>query len=191
MYLRNANAPRRWHFSFPAPMKIDQCFKIGYIHKPHGLKGEVTVGIDPDCPVEFEALETVFLEKGQVLVPYFIETLSVTGQKAIVKFEEVDDHSKAEYISKSGIYLPKSERPKSGRGEFYEDEIIGFEVHDTDLGVIGIVSELVAAGPNKLLSITSSTGNEILIPLNSPFIKSINKSKKTVSVELPEGYLEI
>jgi 16S rRNA processing protein RimM len=46
------------------------------------------------------------------------------------------------------------------------------------------------AGPNKLLSIDHN-GKEVLIPVNSPFITGINKSKKKISVTLPEGFLEI
>jgi 16S rRNA processing protein RimM len=34
-------------------------------------------------------------------------------------------------------------------------------------------------------------GKEVLIPVNSPFITSINKSKKKISVNLPEGFLDI
>jgi 16S rRNA processing protein RimM len=32
---------------------------------------------------------------------------------------------------------------------------------------------------------------EVLIPVNGPFILSINKTKKIITVLLPEGFLEI
>jgi len=89
-------------------MKLSQCYKVGYVMKPHGLKGEVTMSLDAESPADFESLETLFLEKGNVLVPYFVETMSVSGSKAYVKFEDVDTHEAAGDISKSGVYLPKS-----------------------------------------------------------------------------------
>jgi 16S rRNA processing protein RimM len=112
------------------------------------------------------------------------------GNKAFLKLEEVDSQEEAQRISKSSIYLPKASRAKSGRGQFYDDEVIGFEVQDTDLGVIGKVTEVVLAGPNKLLSVNHHE-REVLIPLNSPFIEGVNKSRRKITVTLPDGFLEI
>jgi 16S rRNA processing protein RimM len=46
------------------------------------------------------------------------------------------------------------------------------------------------AGANRLLVLMQGE-KEVLIPVNSPFILSINKSKKRISVDLPEGFLDI
>jgi 16S rRNA processing protein RimM len=171
-------------------MKLETCYKIGYILKPHGLKGQVTISLDPDAPEDFSPVQTVFVERHEKLLPYFIENISLKGNKAFLKLEEVNSPEEAKEISKSALYLPKSERPKAGRGAFYDDEIIGFEVLDSEAGAIGNIREVVAAGPNKLLSVDYQ-GKEVLIPLNSPFINSINKNKKKITVTLPEGFLEI
>lgn len=171
-------------------MNIDSCYKIGLVLKPHGLKGEVTISIDPETPNDFAALDAVFLANNERLVPYFIQHISVRGSKAFVKFEEVDSPEDAERISKQAIYLPKTARPKSTRGEFYDDEVINFEVTDETAGVLGLITEVMQAGANRLL-VLMHEGKEVLIPVNSPFITSINKSKKKISVDLPEGFLDI
>jgi 16S rRNA processing protein RimM len=171
-------------------MDINACYKIAYILKPHGLKGGVTLSLDPEAPENFDEVQTVFIQKNNQLIPHFIESVSVRGDKAFVKFEDVNTQEGAQSISKAAVFLPKSARPKSGRGAFYDDEIIGFEVTDTEAGILGKVVEVIEAGPNKLLSVDHH-GKEVLIPLNSPFIISINKSKKKIAVELPEGFLEI
>ena len=171
-------------------MTIENCYKIGFIMKPHGLKGQVTIALDPEAPENLAEVQNVFIEVKDRLLPFFIESISLKGNKAFLKLEEVDSQEEAQSISKSSIYLPKSSRPKSGRGEYYDDEVIGFEVLDTDLGVIGKVAEIVVAGPNKLLSVTHQE-REVLIPLNSPFIEGLNKSRKKITVTLPEGFLDI
>jgi 16S rRNA processing protein RimM len=171
-------------------MNINDCYKIGYILKPHGLKGEVTISIDAEAPENLEAVKTVFIQSNQQLVPHFLEAISVRGDKAFVKFEDVNTQEAAQAISKSAIFLPKASRPKSGRGEFYDDEIIAFEVLDVEGNVIGKVTGVEEAGPNKLLAVDRE-GKEVLIPVNGPFITSINKSKKKIIVDLPEGFLEI
>jgi 16S rRNA processing protein RimM len=130
------------------------------------------------------------VEIREKLLPFFIETISVRGSKAFLKLEEVDTPEQARNISKSSLYLPKSSRPKSGSGKFYDDEVIGFEVVDTTTGPLGKITEIVQAGPNKLLSV-GYQGREVLVPLNSPFIESVNKTKKKITVSLPEGFLDI
>jgi len=171
-------------------MTTDTCYKIGYILKPHGLKGQVTLSMDPEAPEDFSHLETLYVEIREKLLPFFIESISLKGNKAFLKLEEVDTPEEARSISKSAVYLPKSSRPKSGRGEFYDDEVIGFEVLDTVLGPLGKIIGIVQAGPNKLLSLDFQ-GKEVLVPLNSPFIEGVNKSRKKITITLPEGFLEI
>ena len=171
-------------------MEIDSCFKIGWILKPHGLKGEVTVMLDEDAPEDFSSIESVFVEQNKRLVPYFMKAISTQGKKAFVKFEDIDSIDAALKISKHALYIPKSNRPKSGRGEFYDDEIIDFEVYDEDKGLLGKVREIVQAGPNRLL-VVDHDNKEVLIPVNGPFIASVNKTKKRVVVNLPEGFLEL
>jgi 16S rRNA processing protein RimM len=171
-------------------MDIKAAYKIGYILKPHGLKGQVTVSLDAEAPADLEDMDTIFIEKNKQLIPYFRSGISISASKAYVKFEDVNTVEQAQAISKSAIYLPKTSRPKSARGEFYDDEVIGFEVTDVTEGNLGSVIDITTAGPNKLLTLIHN-GKEVLIPVNSPFIKSINKNKKTISVELPDGFLDI
>jgi 16S rRNA processing protein RimM len=169
-------------------MEKDSCFKIGYVAKAHGLKGEVTVIVTE--PVDLESVESVFIELKNTLVPYFIKELSDRGDKAFVKFEEINTIEQANTIKGGSIYLAKETRPKLKRGEFYDDEVVGFDVEDADLGSLGEVVEVSANGPNKLL-VLNYNSKELLIPVNSPFIKSVNKTKKLIKVELPEGFLDI
>lgn len=181
----------RWHFCLhELEMTIDACYKIGYIMKPHGLKGAVTIGLDPEAPEDLAALDTIFVEVGERLLPYFIEDISVRGRKAFLKLEEVDTPEAAQAISKSPIYLPKTSRPDATEDTFYDDEVIGFDVEDVHFGPLGKIAEIVSAGPNKLLSVDRD-GGEVLIPLNSPFISAIDKQRKHLTVSLPEGYLDI
>ena len=169
-------------------MRIDECFKIGYVSKTHGLKGEVTAVFENDF--DLDEVRSLFLEFGGNLVPYFVERISGRGDKPFLKFETVDTQEQAAITKGCSIYLPKSVRPRSKRGQFYDDEVIGFSVEDETSGPIGNVFEVQGAGVNRLLAITH-LGKEILVPINSPFIKSVNKTEKRIKLNLPAGYLEI
>ena len=161
-------------------------YKIGYIAKTHGLKGEVTVTTSPECP-DLKSIETIFL--GESYVPHFIESISIKGNQAFIKFEDINGIDAAAEMKGTSLYLKTSDRPKLARGEFYNDEVIGFDVME-DENVIGRVVGIMEAGPNRFLEI-DNVGKEILIPIHGPFIKSVNKTKKRITVELPEGFLDI
>lgn len=158
--------------------------------RPHGLKGEVTISLDADAPVDWENLKMVFIEKKSQLVPYFIDSISVRNDKAFVKLDDVSTPEQASLLKGTSLYLPKESRPKLERGEFYNEDVIGFEVFDETHGPLGFVEDVEQAGPNRFL-ILSYIQKEIMIPVNGPFIKSINKSKKKISVSLPDGFLDI
>lgn len=169
-------------------MNIEDYFKIGYISRTHGLKGEVTVVFENEF--EFDGLSSLFLEFNGGLVPYFVEAISDRGDKAFLKFENIDSLKEAETLKGCSLYLSKSMRPKLKRGQFYDDEVIGFSVTDEIIGELGAVSEVQGSGMNRLLTIIHHQ-KEILVPINSPFVKSINKSQKTIKLKLPEGYMEV
>lgn len=167
-------------------MKIEDSYKIGYVSKTHGLKGEVTVNTLPECP-DLTSVETLYV--GEALVPHFIASISTKGDKAFIRFDDIDNIDQATGLKGESLYLPKSDRPKLARGEFYNDEIVGFEIVEEEIS-LGNVTDIMEAGPNRFL-VMDHNGKEVLIPVNGPFIKSVNKSKKRVTVELPEGFLDL
>ncbi|MBK5277904.1 MAG: 16S rRNA processing protein RimM [Bacteroidia bacterium] len=169
-------------------MDIRSCYKVGYIAKTHGLNGGVTAIFSEAG--EFESQESVFVEVNHNLIPYFVESFSDRGEKGFIKFEDINTIDQAEMLKGCSLYLPKTVRPKLKRGDFYNDEVIGFEVEDFLHGILGAVTEIIESGPNRLLSVDRS-GKEVLIPVNGPFIKSVNKSKKKIHTELPEGFLDL
>lgn len=169
-------------------MNKETCYKIGYVAKTHGLKGEVTLIITE--AVDLENVRSLFLEIRNNLVPYFIEHFSDRQDKVFIKFEEVNTAEQAALLKGASIYLDKSLRPKLVRGEFYDDEIIGFTAEDSTSGVLGTVTGVIQSGASRLIQIDNN-GKEVLIPVNAPFITSVNKSKKKIALDLPEGFLEI
>jgi 16S rRNA processing protein RimM len=171
-------------------MEITDCFKIGYVQKTHGLKGEVTVMLEADAPDSLATTTSILLEVKGRLIPYFIEATSRTGDKAIVKFEDVSSSDEASKLKGCSLYLPKTARPKSKRGEFYNDEVVGYVVNDAAVGKLGSVIRVENEEINPLLIVLYGE-KEISIPINAPFITSVNKSAKKIEVELPEGLLDL
>jgi 16S rRNA processing protein RimM len=164
-------------------------FKIGYIAKTHGLKGGVSAILSTEFDLEDSI--NVHVELNNLLVPYILENISDRGDKAFIKLGGVNTPEEASLLKGAGLFLSKKDRPKLKRGDFYDDEIIGFEILDETLGMVGHVKEIIETGFNKLIVVETSTEKELLIPVNAPFIISVQKSKKKLLVDLPEGLLDI
>lgn len=171
-------------------MNINACFELGYIIKKHGLQGEVSIFLDTDEPENYSELESVFVEIEQKLVPFFIESLSIRGEKALVKFEEVDDAERAEELKGSKIFLPLENLPPLEGKSFYFHEVINFTVTDKSFGLIGTITDIYDVSAQQLFSIDHK-GKEVLVPVNDDIIEQVDRDKKMIYVDLPEGLVDI
>jgi 16S rRNA processing protein RimM len=168
-------------------MKKESLVKIGYVMKTHGLKGEVTLNLAPDAP-ELSVKDVLMVDQNGGHVPFFVQQISINGNKVFLKLEDVNTFEQASQLKGCSIFIEKSKRPKLKRGEFYDDELDGFEVVDKTHGSLGSVTKIISQGLSRLLEVGE---RNLLIPINGPFITSISKTKKKIEVELPEGFLEI
>ncbi|EAZ82342.1 ribosome maturation factor RimM [Algoriphagus machipongonensis] len=172
-------------------MNKEQCFQLGYVAKVHGLRGEVVVVLDTDNPEDYEDLEHLFLEQKSRLVPFFLEHFVLQpGNKVLAKFEDYDSLNQAEELVGSEVYLPLTALPELEDDQYYFHELIGFEVFDETIGLIGTVQVVYDLETQDLLGVTHQ-GKEVLIPIQDGIIQEVDKTAKKVFCHLPEGLLEI
>ncbi len=171
-------------------MHVDQCYQLGYIIKPHGLKGEVGILLDVDIPQNYKNLESVFVEINQRLVPFFLASITIKNNKAVVKFEEVDSLESAEGLKGANLFLPLDQLPKLDKTQFYYHEIEGYEVKDKNEGDLGKI-EAIYSLPNQDLIALLYKGKEVLIPINDSIITRVDRELKELHVVLPDGLLAV
>ena len=171
-------------------MNIDECYQLGHVIKTHGLKGEVNIFLDVDDPSEYHELGSVFVEINQKLVPFFIESIQLKGNKALVKFEDVATLEQAEELQSKRIYVPLADLPDLEEHQFYYHEIVGYRVKETSRGLLGTVKNVYTSSGQDLVAVEYQ-GKEILIPVADEIIKKVDKDQKTLDVTLPGGLLEL
>ena len=173
-------------------MTVEDCYQLGYVIKPHGLRGEVQIYLDVDDPQAYTELESVFVQKGQGLVPFFIASMAVRGEKAIVAFEGTETLEQAQELKGLSLFLPLSTLPPLAGDRFYYHEIIDFLLIDESLGEVGVIKDVFDGGNQMLLSVIhSSSKKEILIPLQDELIRSVDREEKAIRMKLPEGLIDI
>jgi 16S rRNA processing protein RimM len=172
-------------------MTIDDCFYLGKIVRKYSFKGELLIKLDTDQPEIYEHLDAVFIFVRNSLIPFFIEQSQLHKSDLLrVKFEEVTNEEDADALLKSDVYLPLDLLPKLEGNKFYFHEVIGFTIIDNTFGTVGIIKGINDNTSQALFEVDRK-GVEILIPMNDEFIKKIDRDSKTITVETPEGLIEL
>ena len=128
-------------------MNKADCFHLGYVAKLHGFKGEVSLFLDVSNPEDYADLEMVFIEINNQLTPFFIDSFKLKNKGfAAVKFEGVDTENDARFLQRKSLYLPAEILPELSGTSFYDHEIVGFTVVDTNFGEVGVAVLIAKPG---------------------------------------------
>ncbi len=171
-------------------MNRDECFELGYVIKTHGLVGEVALHLDVDDPSMYEDLGGVFIEIKNNLVPFFSEYTFFNNEKLVVKFEDVEDLESAEKLKGTKVFMPIERLPKLDGDKYYFHELLGYEVLGVDGNAMGKVTQIYEANAQSLLAFEHK-GKEVLVPINDDILVSVDKAKKEVKIDFPDGLIDI
>lgn len=172
-------------------MDKQDCFKLGFISKTHGIKGEVVISLLVDEDSVYKKMESVFVEINQQLVPFFIQSISIHKNLAIVKLEGLTSIDQAKEYVKSSVYLPISFLPELDNKKIFFYEVIGFEVNDKHYGMIGVVESVLEFPGQKVLQIRHPNKIELLIPARNEFIVNVDRKNKCLSIDAPDGLIDV
>ena len=172
-------------------MTIKDCFFLGKIVKKYSFKGELLAKLDTDEPAIYENLDAIFIDLNSTLVPFFVEKSQLHKSNLLrLKFDDINNEEDAEALLKSDLYLPLDLLPKLEGDKFYFHEIINFQLVDENFGYVGIIRGVNDSTAQALLEVDRE-GIEILIPINDDFIKKIDRVNKNITVNTPEGLIEL
>ena len=169
-------------------IRKEEVYKIGIFNKPHGIHGELSFTFTDDIFDRVEAEYLICLLDG-IFVPFFIEEYRFRSDNvALVKFEGIDSTEKARTLTNVEVYYPV---------KFMDDQeeisswnyFIGFRVEDIHHGCLGTVVDVDDATMNVLFVIENGD-EEVLLPAHEEFILDIDRKKKILKVDIPDGLLD-
>ena len=133
----------------------------------------------------------MFVECNKHLVPFFIENSNLHKNDFLrVRFEDVSNEEEADALLGNAVYLPLKMLPKLTGNKFYYHEVIGFEVEDQRLGIVGKIQSINDSSAQPLFEVLNGE-IEILIPMIDLFLVKIDRENKKVIMNLPEGLIEM
>ena len=154
---------------------------IGKIVNTHGIKGELRIKSD------FPYKDKVFIIDNKLIIDnkeYIIKSYRVHKDYDMVTFEGFKSINDVLFLKNKKVYINKSNLELNDN-EVLDEELITYKVLTTN-NETGTIEEIFKASPtNKVLRVLLD--KEVLVPINSPMIKEINKKDKTIIIELIEG----
>lgn len=171
-------------------IKVEDVYKIGIINKPHGVHGELLFTFDDDIFDRVEADYIVCLMDG-ILVPFFFESYRFRSDTtALIKLEGIDTEQQARRMNNVEVYFSKEYADELKDDELSWQFFVGFTIKDIHKGEIGKVKDVDDSTINTLF-VVEHEGTEVLIPAQEDFIIDLNRKTKVISMNLPDGLLEL
>ena len=164
-----------------------EVYKIGTITRTHGVKGEVSLSFTDDVWDRADA-DYLILDIDNILVPFFIEEYRFKADNnAIIKFEGIDTQDRAREFTGSDVYFPRKLNDEEENGLSWA-AIVGFDIIDASTSkIVGRIASVDDSTINILFELEDGK----LIPASEELITDIDKHKKTITIDLPKGILEL
>lgn len=169
----------------------DSVYKIGYISKTHGLKGEVNFHFTDDI---FDTTDSPYLliRVDGIIVPFFIESLRFRSDTtAIVKFKHIDSSEQAQLLLGNDVLFERSKANAVNSDELTLQYFIGFSIVDEYGETKGVITDVDDQTENWLFQLESPDGIIHYIPAHEEFIVSMDHDEKRMVMNLPEGIWEL
>jgi len=169
----------------------NEVFEIGRLLKPHGVKGEITIELTAD--VDLDSLKCVVLPVDGIYVPFFIDSSrpKSTGTY-LVKISGLDSDADVAVYSQSPLFaLKRDVTEMQSEDGLYASDLIGCQAIKPDGELIGKIADVNDDTANTLFIIETPSGSPLLVPVAQEFITDINIEDKFVTMDLPEGLIDL
>lgn len=157
---------------------------VGQIVRGHGIRGEVVVRSDTENPLRFRI-------GAELLVDSTVRQIIGSrphGKMLLVHFQDIESRTAADQLRGAFIFVDKDEVPPAREDSYWEHELAGCEVFDSDGHKIGVMTEIVERAEQDLWRVTSTNG-EVLVPAVKDIVISVDIKARRIVVDLPEGLL--
>ena len=170
----------------------EQNISVGKLGKPHGISGAFRFYMQRELKSSKKTPNHfLVMEKGNLL-PWFITKIDWIGfNEGFIWFEEIVTPEKAKLYSGRELFLSEKEVNiyfKKDSGSY--TELLGYKTINETGEAIGIIEEIIE-NPGQILLAIKNENKEVLIPLVDEFIVALDRKKKEIILNLPEGLLDL
>ena len=168
------------------------CVKVGYVQKPHGIHGELVIRFQEEFYETLEEVPTLFLEIDNLLVPYFISEDGLrfkSDESVLAQLDWVDSDKKAKELCGLSVFVNQTDVIDSEE-DLSPHALVGFQLFDEELGLIGEILEVNDFAGNLLLAVEYQ-GKDALVPLNEDLIVRLDEENREIELRIPDGLFDL
>jgi 16S rRNA processing protein RimM len=169
---------------------------VGRIGRPHGIHGEVVIGVRTDEPdLRFAAGAILGVGPNLDDDPPAGATLQVAAKRwhsgqLLVAFAGVTDRTAAGELTGSWLSVDSSQLPAPpDPDEFRDHELIGLSVRTQAGQEVGVVTDVRHYGQD-LLVVRHRDGEEYLVPFVRAIVPEVDVAGGLIVIDPPPGLLD-
>ena len=157
------------------------------LSSPYGVKGWVKIFSFTEKLDTLLVYKKFFLSKDQKnWLEKEVKEIKLHGKSIIVKFLDIDSRSEAENLKNYLIGVSKDLLPKLNKGQYYWNELIGFEVLNLKNISFGNVDTFIETGANDVIVVRGD--KERLIPYTSNTVLKVDTGGEKIIVDWDEEF---
>ena len=154
-------------------MNKDNLIVIGVITGKHGIKGLLKIKWYTETSKGLELYSPVHLKNGNA---FNLRIMFENKGQAICELEGISNPEEVELLIGQELYAKRSDFPNLNNNEYYQIDLVGCKVENTDNTYIGEVTAVYDFGAGPLIEI----GEELVIFNNDNFPFVNIKEKKII-----------
>jgi len=166
---------------------------VGRIGRPHGVRGDVVVGVRTDEP-ELRFARGSRLDTDPVGVgPLTVAGFRWHSGELLVRFAEIGDRTAAAELGGTWLLVDSAVLGAlDDPDEFRDGDLVGLSVRTVDGTAVGTVADVLHHGQDILvIDPVGARADQILIPFVKAIVPEVDVPGGVVVIDPPEGLLNL
>ncbi len=174
---------------------------VGRVGRPHGIRGEVVIGVRTDEPdLRFAVGATLDARSSAEHVsdddsagqPLKVASVRWHSGQLLVAFAGITDRTAAAGLTGSWLSVDSSQLPETGDpDEFRDHELIGLSVRTRAGDPVGVIIDVLHYGQDLLVvRRADGPGDECLVPFVKAIVPEVDVRGGVVVIDPPPGLLD-
>jgi len=170
-------------------LKKVELVAVGRVIRSEGKNGSLRIKLHKWIKKE-PFFKKIYLEKEGECEEYEVERFSLVRNCPFLKLKGVESLNEADALRGREILVSHEEFPDPGSDSYYDFQLLGCVVKTVDGNLVGEVKRLISVGSCNLL-VAEKEGKQVEIPLVEAICREINREKKEIIIDPPEGLLDL
>jgi 16S rRNA processing protein RimM len=164
---------------------------VGWVARPHGLRGEVVVNPETDFVEErFRAGGVVWARSDRGVEALTVGTVRVQGGRPVIGFAGFARVEDVERLAGLELRVPEAELHPLEPHAYYHHQLVGCLVETVSGARVGAVVRIEGGASGSLLVVDGPRG-EILVPLAQAICVDVDVAAGRIVIAPPEGLLDL